>query len=282
MAILVLIRGLMRDKRHWHNFAELLQKSLSDRHSVIALDTLGNGDLINSLSPLTIDEYARELLKRLSYDSCYNNSSDNSDDEHHNCYLVGLSMGGMIALQMASLQERALGLASDGSSESDNSDESHNRIKSVAVINASAANLSPWHERFRFGALFTAFTHRMKGANISAVEACIIALTSSTQRQNIKLVLSWSQYRAVASTSLFNGLRQLWACRQFMSPVALSVPITVLCGREDKLVSPDCSKKLARYYQSKLIEFHFAGHDLSLDSPEKLCQELIESFSLKP
>ncbi|ABV87203.1 alpha/beta fold hydrolase [Shewanella pealeana] len=279
MATVVLIRGLMRDKRHWHNFAELLQKSLSDRHSVIALDTLGNGDLVNSLSPLTIDEYARELLERLNYDSSYNNSSDNSDDKYNNCYLVGLSMGGMIALQMASLQERALGLASD---KSDKSDKSHNRIKSVAVINASAANLSPWHERFRFGALFTAFKRRMKGANISAVEACIIALTSSTQRQNIKLVLSWSQYRAVACTSLFNGLRQLWACRQFMSPVALSVPITVLCGREDKLVSPDCSKKLARYYQSKLIEFNFAGHDLSLDSPEKLCQELIESFSLKP
>ncbi|WP_299806191.1 alpha/beta hydrolase [uncultured Shewanella sp.] len=268
MATVVLIRGLMRDKRHWKDFTNLLQQSLSDRHRVIALDTLGNGYLVNSLSPLRIDEYAKELLERLNYDSNYDKTYQRNSDKSENYYLVGLSMGGMIALQMVSLQERAVGLESD------------KRIKAVAVINASAANLSPWYERFKLNALCLAFKHRLKGANISALEASIIALTSSTQLHNMDLARRWSQYRIATRTRLTNGLRQLWACSQYMSPAKLSVPITVLSGREDKLVSPDCSKKLAQYYQSKLIEFHRAGHDLSLDCPEKLCQELIESFSL--
>ncbi|GIU36808.1 alpha/beta hydrolase [Shewanella schlegeliana] len=256
MATVVLIRGLMRDKRHWNEFAKLLQKRLPNGHQVISLDILGNGDSVDSRGPLTIDEYAEELLFRLRQLTC--------DD----CYIVGLSMGGMIALQMASLQAKSVDMANEV------------QIKGVAVLNASAANLSPWYQRFQLGAVFNAFRHRVKDPKVSVLEAMIIASTSVTQGRNLHLVLKWTQYRTLGHTHFSNVLRQLWACRQFNCPAKIATSITVMSGLKDKLVSPNCSQKLARYYRSKLVEFDCAGHDLSLDCPEKLCQMLIERFFL--
>ncbi|GIU19960.1 alpha/beta fold hydrolase [Shewanella sp. MBTL60-007] len=258
MATVVLIRGLMRDKRHWSEFAHLLQKRVPNGGKVISLDILGNGDFVHCKSPLNIDEYAKELLLRLRRMT--------SDD----CYLVGLSMGGMVALQMASLEPQPECTVRDG------------KIKGLAVLNTSAANLSPWYQRFQIGAVFSAFRRRVKAPKSSLLEATIIALTSVTQKNNLRLALKWTQYRAKIHTRFTNVLRQLWACWQFNCPAVIGVPITLVSGLEDKLVNPDCSQKLARHYRSKLIEFDYAGHDLSLDCPEKLCQQLIESFFAKP
>lgn len=254
MATVVLIRGLMRDKRHWADFSHLLQNRLPVGHQVLSLDTLGNGDLASCVSPLNIDDYAKALLIRLR-------RAISGD-----CYIVGLSMGAMIALQMASLQGESVSATSEI------------RIKAVALLNASAANLSPCYHRFRLGAVLSAFPKRAKGHNVSALEALIIALTSVTQHRNLHLARQWTRYRAQVSTSFTNVLRQLWASSQFTCPSRITVPIILVCGEQDKLVSPSCSRKLARYYQSKLVKVEHAGHDLSLDCPEKLCQVIIERF----
>ncbi|ABZ76961.1 alpha/beta hydrolase fold [Shewanella halifaxensis HAW-EB4] len=264
MATVVLVRGLMRDKRHWIGFERMLKQTVLANHDVISVDTLGNGELASKTSPLNIEVYAEDLCCRLR------------SVEDKDCYLVGLSMGGMIALEAAARQYGA-----NGNEIALKMADADVKIRGIALINTSAANLSPWFKRFQLRGLLFGFKSRLKGAGINAIEATVVALTSYKQNHNRKLVRNWSRYRVERKTRLVNVLRQFWACSQFICPKKLYAPVVILSGTKDKLVHPDCSQKLAQYYQSKLIEFDQAGHDLSLDSPQKLCEVLIKAFLLE-
>jgi predicted alpha/beta hydrolase family esterase len=53
--------------------------------------------------------------------------------------------------------------------------------------------------------------------------------------------------------------------------------MTVLASRDDKMVSPKCSEDIARYYNANLIEHPSAGHDLTLDDPSWVTEQILLS-----
>ncbi|MGS0680739.1 alpha/beta fold hydrolase [Shewanella sp. 125m-7] len=304
MATVVLLRGLMRDKRHWGEFELTLRHRLSGKHNVSAIDTLGNGDLVNQPSPLSIAAYGDEILKQFEL---MNQLSQTGQVEANVFYLVGLSMGGMIALDLAARQGPELSL------QRSHQQQSHGRhracmIKGVVVINSSAANLSPWYQRFQIGGVISAFRRRIKGrtianiadqeiiaaklgpsdfratnlkaSDISIIESMVISLTSHKHGNSIDLIKKWSQYRKQLATRPVNTLRQVLACSRFNCPSRISVAVKFFYGAEDTLVSPECTYQLGRHYQSEPMAFEAAGHDLSLDCPDKLCDALIKTFGL--
>lgn len=296
MAAVVLLRGLMRDKRHWGEFESLLQSKLGSRHNVIKIDTLGNGEFISEISPLHLAEYLPSIIDQLA------------QIEDSDIYIAGLSMGGMIALELGAWlknydsinpQQRAAQRAYKGLNEVTEasmltalSKFTHKNICGMAIINSSAGNLSPWYKRFQLKQLFQAFRKRVKTgylvepkqisagkSEISPIEATVIALTSVTQTQNIALIARWSGFRKVRTTSLSNATRQIYACSQFKAnPV--NIPLIVFSSLADKLVAPSCSQALASFYQIPLVSFERAGHDLSLDCADELSDSLIKTWKL--
>ncbi|MCL1094296.1 alpha/beta fold hydrolase [Shewanella kaireitica] len=236
----ILVRGLMRDKRHWHDFIESLSAEvMAFNVDVVAMDSLGNGVFSHEKSPLTITTYARALLEQLE-------GNDNN--------IIGLSMGGMIAIEMARL--------------------SPDKVSKVVVINTSAANLSPWFRRFNIYAVIDAYRTRNRDSGLDWSEATALKISSEHLGANLAIAKKWTKLRQENRVRLHNAVRQLWACACFKCCDSLQQPIFVFSGVLDKLVSPDCSQSIADHYRCQLIEFDNAGHDISLDSSAALIEQL--------
>ena len=242
MTTWVLLRGLMRDQRHWHGFDQRLrQKGLK----VLTPDLPGNGLLTHITSPLKIADYAVVVWQQI----------DEQCNEAEPFYLLGLSMGGMLAMEMA--RQRPW------------------QIKQVFILNSSAANLSPWHRRFNPINVVKAIFLRKKGKDLNAIESTIVRLTSFRHRNDRHLIAHWSQLRRASSPSLSNTWRQLWAAFIYQCPTTLIVPVCVLCGDRDALVSIESSRSLAKHFQTALIVLAYCGHDAAIDVPAKLTHYLL-------
>ncbi|AQS39628.1 putative hydrolase or acyltransferase of alpha/beta superfamily [Shewanella psychrophila] len=266
----VLLRGLMRDRRHWYGFARRLEATGAQ---VITPDLPGNGTLAEINSPLSIPDYADYVWAQI--DEVLSEGS--TKEVLESVYLIGLSMGGMLALEMAKHKP--------------------NRVKKVVLINSSAANLSPWYCRFQLSSLVKSAweigRRRLNGelSGISLLEATVIQLTSECRGDDIKLIQDWSHYRQQGHTSIINGFRQLVACASFDAPdidhanandlinspvnAFVKSSVNVIVANRDRLAHPSCGQALADFYDTQAIYLDDCGHDVSLDKPEPLLRLLL-------
>ena len=92
----------------------------------------------------------------------------------------------------------------------------------------------------------------------------ILRLTS--QRAPARILDEWTRLAGEHPVSTRNALRQLVAAARFRAPpMRPPVPMLVLCGGRDALVSPECSLTLARCWDLPVHLHPGAGHDLPLD-----------------
>ncbi|WP_051378796.1 alpha/beta fold hydrolase [Derxia gummosa] len=83
------------------------------------------------------------------------------------------------------------------------------------------------------------------------------------------IVGCWVELRARHPVTGANALRQLGAAMRYRAPAeAPPVPLLLLAGGRDALVSPQCSRRLAAVWGLPLREHARAGHDLPLDAPD--------------
>ena len=119
MTTWVLLRGLMREARHWGEFPLQFQNGV-DAGNVVTLDFPGNGSLHTQTSPDTVAEMAnhcRTQLKQLGYEPPYR--------------VLALSLGAMVAVEW-SRQYPA-------------------EVESMVLINTSLAPYNPFYHRLRPG-----------------------------------------------------------------------------------------------------------------------------------
>ncbi|MGI2000495.1 alpha/beta fold hydrolase [Shewanella frigidimarina] len=261
MTTLVLLRGLMRDSRHWYGFDQRLAQQAVN---VISVDLPGNGLLVNQPSPGKMQDYCVAVWQQID-DVLLKQSMLPSQVK---VVLVGLSMGGMLALTMAA--------------------QCRSRVKHVVLINSSAANLSPWYKRFQYlglmrslmavlaRALRVSLSNQVDNDKSHWLEATVLDFTSRHLGQSIEVINAWSLLRLQCHTSFINGLRQLYASARFHSPILNDIPVSVIVANQDKLAHPKCSEQLAVFYQTQLHKIDDCGHDASLDQPQQLQQLLLD------
>lgn len=255
MSTWVLLRGLMRDHRHWHGFDQRLRdKGLF----VLTPDLAGNGSLVAKTSPTNIQDYAAEVWRQIEASLALARRPSLASQP---IYLVGLSMGGMLAMTMAQQHPE--------------------RIAHVFILNSSAANLSGWYARFNIFNVIKAFICRKRGEKLNAIEATIVRLTSYRHGRDYQLILQWSQFRRQQQPSIYNACRQLWAAFRYQSPTELASPVTIICGDRDALVSIQSNQALARHFNCELMVLAYCGHDIALDAPAKLAHYLTEIIRVK-
>ena len=83
----VLIRGLLREARHWGKLPELLQKQYPNA-LILTPDIPGNGKLNHLTSPDTIEAMTDALREQVT--------------KEYALQLIAISMGGMIAIDWMS------------------------------------------------------------------------------------------------------------------------------------------------------------------------------------
>lgn len=229
----VLIRGLLREARHWGEFTGNLHQQFPD--AVISTpDIPGNGRLHQLTSPKTIAGMTEALRQQIN--------------TNQPLRLIALSMGGMIALDWMTRYP--------------------NEVAAVVLINTSARPLSPFYHRLRW----TIYPRVLKMIFKSAVqkEADILNLTSNRHSHDSQLLESWQQWQQQNPVSKASARNQFLAALKFSIAAKPQQSILVVTSQADRLVDYRCSLKLAQTWQTGYVQHESAGHDLPLDEPEWL------------
>lgn len=230
---LFLLRGLAREVRHWGSFVAHLEDAPYTSR-VIAMEVPGAGELCHQSSPTAIQEYVMHLRKHYA---------QHLQTGGHT-FLLGLSLGGMIAAQWL---------------------HNHSSDFSGGVIINSSARPSPFYKRLRpsaAGQLLASMLSRTPYNREKQIADCVCNLADTE-----KVAREWATIAADAPISRRNALRQLFAAATFTLPGTPKVPTLILNSEHDRLVAPQCSQNLANLWQSRLICHHHAGHDLTTDDP---------------
>jgi len=242
MTTWVLLRGLMRESRHWGEFPQLLQHEMSA--PVVTLDFPGNGSLYRQRSANRVEqmvEYARAQLKLLGYAPPY--------------HVLALSLGAMVAEAWSELHAAEL--------------------EKMVLLNTSLAPYNPFYQRLR-PVNYPALISLLYGPTTRR-EKLILRLTSNrSHTENMRAILQqWVAYAEEYPISSANILRQLHAAMRYraaMSPP--QVTTLLLAGQQDQLVNLKCSLKLAQCWGCDIRVHPTAGHDLPLDDGEWVVRQV--------
>jgi pimeloyl-ACP methyl ester carboxylesterase len=208
---------------------------------VVALDLVGTGSRVDESVPLTIaamaDDVRRCWLKRR--------------DEASQWGVLGLSMGGMVAMSWASRHPHD--------------------VDALIVGNSSASGVGRTYQRLSWRS-WAPLARTIVTRDVARRERLVLDLVCENYTEAERDVLA-GHYADLARESPFGPrafISQLIASASFQAPARLPMPVRVLRGAGDRFVSPKCSARLARRFEVPLYTHATAGHDLSLDAPDWL------------
>jgi pimeloyl-ACP methyl ester carboxylesterase len=241
--VLVLLNGFGRSMRHWLGFDQLLAKN----NRVITIDHRGVGR--SSATPVswkvTMFDYADDVAAIL---------------EHlhiKGAHIVGLSMGGMIAM--------AFGLR-------------HAKLtKSLVVINSSIAGQKSLQVGIAGIKLFSTIIKNRDQFNY-----IVGPLLLSSQYKNPKKLFDiWHTFQSLEPFNADMAVKQFLAIKRFKaggSLKRLEVPTLILKGSDDRLVPTTNSDILHNLIPtSQLVEIADGGHEMTVDHRMEVC-EAVEVF----
>jgi len=228
----LLLRGLTRESRHWGDFLGQFQQAVPDAQ-IMALDLPGNGHLNQQRSPLRIQDMVADCREQLV--------SRNIAPPYK---ILAMSMGAMVAVAWSDMYPR--------------------EVTAQVLINTSMRPFSPFYHRLLPANYALLLQLSLMGATPEAWERAVLHLTSNRPHDGVLPL--WLALRHENPVSHSNTARQLTAAARFHAPlVKPSVPTLLLASEQDHLVSVNCSKTLANYWQCDLLIHNTAGHDLPLD-----------------
>jgi pimeloyl-ACP methyl ester carboxylesterase len=231
----ILLRGLVREQRHWGAFPAQLAAALPDAQ-LITPDLPGNGSRCHEASPTSVAQMVEACRQQLQQQGMAPPYS-----------LLALSLGGMVAVEWAARYPQEL---------------AH-----CVLVNTSMRPYSPFYQRLRWQN-YGAIARQLLLGSLSEQETLVLRLTSAAgdAASRAALVQQWLSYQQEFPVTRRNALRQLWSAARFRAPPQRpQLPTLLLAGAADQLVDPRCSQKLAQAWQVPLLLHPTAGHDLPLD-----------------
>jgi pimeloyl-ACP methyl ester carboxylesterase len=242
----VLLRGLTRESRHWGDLPQRLQAAWPQAR-IVTLDLPGNGALNDCTSPTRVEAMAafcHAELQRLGHRAP--------------CHLLAMSLGAMVAVAWAEHYPQD--------------------VAAAVLINTSLRPYSRFWQRLQPRNYAVLLRCLLGGASADTWERTVLRLTSRAPRspaQTAELLQRWVTWRTERPVSRANALRQLLAALRYRAPaVPPACALLLLGGADDRLVSPRCSAALAQAWQRPFHVKQGAGHDLPLDAPDWLIDQL--------
>lgn len=235
MSSWILLRGLMREQRHWGRFPGQLAAALPAA-DIVTPDLPGNGERHAARSATRVTQMVdccRRELRARGVEPPYS--------------LLALSLGGMAAVEWASRYP--------------------GEVQRCVLINTSMRPYSRFHQRLRWQN-YPSIVRLMLGGGVERQERLILRLTSRAgdAAEREALLQRWLGYQREFPVTRANALRQLWSAARFRAPAARpAVPLLILASAGDQLVDHRCSLRLAQAWDAPLAVHPSAGHDLPLD-----------------
>lgn len=239
----VFLRGLTRESAHWGGFPQAFLHALPDTN-VVVLDLPGNGILHQQRSPLSIAplvDFCRTELLRQGHAPPYQ--------------VLAMSMGAMVTAQWAHTAPQELAGA--------------------VLINTSFRPFNPIYQRLRpriYGRLLRML---LLHPSDETLERAVLQMTSNRANQHPDALANWIAIRQRHPVRAGNALRQLVAAARFRaSSQAPQCPVLLLGSERDGLVNVQCTRAIALHWESPMALHPDAGHDLPLDDPEWVIQQV--------
>lgn len=242
---ILLLHGLERTSDSWGNLPFLLAK----HYTVVTMDLRGCGQ-----SSLQINW--KDKISDLAADA----SSLMAHLKHKQYFVFGLSLGGMVAMELTRLEP--------------------DRILGSIVANSSAGGLGS-HRLNPFAGLMTTWTHLLPELN-TAVIALLCSAKSAKWKQKLEL---WNTMRR--KIRRFGWEREtttkyLLAALNFRLPEYQVLPPTlIMFGTEDRLVSCENSEKIAATLRAQghresvfIAPCRGMGHELIFENPEGVVEKI--------
>jgi pimeloyl-ACP methyl ester carboxylesterase len=234
----LILRGLVREQRHWGEFASQLEAGLKEKDpsaKVFTLDFAGFGTESDRLSPATIDGIVDDLRTRWS--------ALGASGEWG---LLAVSLGGMVAMNWTSRFTRD--------------------FAKLVLINSSVGGLSPLFRRMQprnIPTILSLFFER----NIRSREERILSITTNLKGDALKKRADWQGGFAKVVRPR-DAAAQIFAAVRFRAPARIGIPVLVLTSKGDTLVHYSCSESIARHFGAELRIHETANHDLPTDDPD--------------
>ncbi len=229
----LLLRGLMREQRHWGDFPSVLQQQFPNTEMML-LDIPGNGSLYQLESPKTIAAMTESLRLQLQQAGRVGQIN-----------LLALSMGGMIALDWMNRYPA--------------------EINAGILVNTSVSRYAPFYQRLRWQCYGQFLT--LCRQTPAKREQSILQLTTNHQQHNAELLANWQLWQQQQPVALKNALHQIIASATFKCTQKPSQPLLIVTSKADRLVDYRCSVALHRAWNCAFEQHQSAGHDLPLDAP---------------
>jgi pimeloyl-ACP methyl ester carboxylesterase len=230
----ILLRGLLREQRHWGSFPLQLQDQLGV--NIICPDIAGNGKRYQQTSAAHIATMLEDVRSEVQITQIQQPVT-----------VLGLSMGGMIASEwLASYPEE---------------------LSAAVLVNTSLGRFSWFYQRLRPNIFPSLLRSYFSGnLSISQKEQTILNITRN-QCPDLQAVLQeWIRYAQQYPVSGRSALNQLFASAIYRGPASSgTTPVLLLSSKQDHMVNPVCSHAIAKAWQCPLEEHAQAGHDLPLD-----------------
>tara|TARA_Y100001935_G_C17309856_1_gene515040 strand:- start:398 stop:1150 length:753 start_codon:yes stop_codon:yes gene_type:complete len=244
---IILLRGLLRSQKHWGPFPEEMQKRFPE-FKIHCVELPGIGEEASQASPLTLKGIA-EKVNAKAQEKCAGRKS----------HIVGVSLGGMVGLELVSLFPENYG--------------------KVLVINTSSA-LSPKTKRLRWQVWSRVLAAALQTNKVKREALVIPYLANSTTAQKA-MEESWERTAKDLKMHPLLPVAQLRAASGFVPDEKLknSTQIYLLHSLGDLFVDPSCSEVLIKEYHWPFKTHPWAGHDLAWDDPEWLLTEIQSFFS---
>ena len=241
----VLTRGLSREIRHWHNFPDKLKESFPN-HLVFPLELPGAGKKYLSKVPSNIKSITNELRQE------WLKFKDNVEGPWG---IISISLGGMIAMDWCQRFPQD--------------------FERIVIINSSAGNLSPITERFSTDAI------KMVGrlffqSDLEKREREILELTLNLKEVMDDIVKLYAQYAREYPLNRKSFVAQVFSASKFKIPKKIKQEFLILAAKGDRLASWKCSEAIAEHFKRPLRLHPEAGHDLPLDDPDWILNQINE------
>jgi len=240
---LFLLRGLIREKAHWGSFVRELEHAFpGDR--VHTLEIPGVGAACRQTTPADFDAMIRFMREPAA--ERFGGGQEN--------LLLAMSLGGMMARRWMEL------FPGD--------------FRWVVLANTSFKGLSPLHHRLRPASMLR-FARIFFTPGAQARERAIVAMVSNNKARHEEIAAQWLEIQEKRPVSRRSFLNQIRAALTFQPSLRRpEARLLILAGRGDRLCDPRCSEAIHRAWGGQLVTHPTAGHDLPLDDPGWVIEQI--------
>ncbi len=239
----VLLRGLVRQQKHWERFPARFAEAFPQAR-VHTLDLPGNGILCDRPSPISVRQMMEAARSQL-----------NVLDIQGPIHLLAISLGGMVALEWMHRHRH--------------------EVASAVIINSSMRDAGTLFDRLQPANYPAILKNLLLEREPLSREQLILSISSNLYPHKAELAHKWAEYAVTHPTSSKNALRQLLAAARYRAPKRRPHDrVLVLNSAHDRLVNPVCSQRMARRWQWPLHTHPTAGHDLPLDDGPWILEQI--------